>query len=96
MPQVIFSPEAIQDLVRLRRFLEPESPVAAEQAAKTIIESLQALRQNPHIGRPVDELPEEYRDWIIEFGRSGYIARYYIDGNMVIVLAVRHQKEAGF
>jgi plasmid stabilization system protein ParE len=44
----------------------------------------------------VDELPEEYRDWVIEFGRSGYIARYYIDGYMIIVLAVRHQKEAGF
>jgi plasmid stabilization system protein ParE len=96
MPQVIFTPEALEDLERLRNFLKSSNPLAAEQAAKAILDSLKSLSHNPQIGRPVDELPEEYRDWVIEFGRSGYIARYYIDGYMIIVLAVRHQKEAGF
>jgi len=33
---------------------------------------------------------------IIDFGDSGYVARYRLDAHNVIILAVRHQKEAGF
>tara|TARA_B100000378_G_scaffold13978_1_gene11431 strand:- start:750 stop:905 length:156 start_codon:yes stop_codon:yes gene_type:complete len=50
----------------------------------------------PHIGRLVEDLPAEYRDWMIDHGDSGYVARYRIDGDVVVVLAIRHQKEAGF
>ena len=96
MPQVIFAPEAIRDLERLREFLRPGNPVAAEQAARTIIQSVQSLGEHPGIGRPIDDLPEDYRDWLIDFGDSGYIARYRIDGETIVVLAIRHQKEVGF
>jgi len=44
----------------------------------------------------VDDLPEEFREWLIDFGDSGYVARYHIDGDAVTILAIRHQKEAGF
>ncbi|WP_298848850.1 type II toxin-antitoxin system RelE/ParE family toxin [uncultured Salinicola sp.] len=33
---------------------------------------------------------------MIDHGDSGYVARYRIDGDVVVVLAIRHQKEAGF
>jgi plasmid stabilization system protein ParE len=33
---------------------------------------------------------------VIEFGDSGYIARYRLDDETIVVLAVRHQREAGF
>ena len=96
MPQVIFSPAAVRDLERLREFLRLKNPAAAERAAKAIIQGLQELGKFPHIGRPIDDLPEEYRDWLIDFGDSGYIARYRLDGDTVVVLAIRHQREAGF
>lgn len=96
MPQVIFSPAAVRDLERLREFLRPKNPAAAERAAKAIIQGIQELGKFPHIGRPIDDLPEEYRDWLIDFGDSGYIARYRLDGDAVVVLAIRHQREAGF
>nr|WP_256262626.1 type II toxin-antitoxin system RelE/ParE family toxin [Pseudomonas gingeri] len=32
---------------------------------------------------------------MIDFGDSGYVARYRIDLDTVTVLTVRHQKEAG-
>lgn len=48
------------------------------------------------MGRTVDELPEAYREWVIPFGDSGYVARYRIEGETVTILAVRHQREAGF
>lgn len=95
MSQVTFAPAAIRDLERLREFLRPKNPAAAERAAKAIIQGAQSLGELPRIGRPIDDLPEEYRDWLIEFGDSGYVARYRIDGDTVVVLAIRHQKEAG-
>ncbi|EBV6489485.1 type II toxin-antitoxin system RelE/ParE family toxin [Salmonella enterica subsp. enterica serovar Anatum] len=96
MSQVIFAPAAIRDLERLREFLRPKNPAAAERAAKAIIQGVQALGELPRIGRPIEDMPEEFRDWLIDFGDSGYVARYRIDGDTVVVLAIRHQKEAGF
>jgi len=96
MPQVIFSPAAVRDLERLREFLRPKNPAAAERAARAIISGIQELGKFPNIGRPIDDLPEEYRDWLIDFGDGGYIARYRLNGDTVVVLAIRHQREAGF
>lgn len=96
MSQVIFAPAAIRNLERLREFLRPKNPTAAERAAKAIIQGVQALGELPRIGRPIEDMPEEFRDWLIDFGDSGYVARYRIDGDTVVVLAIRHQKEAGF
>lgn len=97
MPQVKFAPAAVLDLERLREFLRPKNPVATKRAAAAIVKSVQVLGLQPHIGRTVEELPEEFREWPIEFGGSGYVARYRYDGGeLVTVLAIRHQKEAGF
>jgi plasmid stabilization system protein ParE len=41
-------------------------------------------------------MPDEFREWIIDFGDSGYVARYRIAPDAVTILAVRHQKEVGF
>ena len=38
----------------------------------------------------------EFREWLIEFGASGYVAMYRWDGETAVVLAIRHQKEAGY
>jgi plasmid stabilization system protein ParE len=97
MPRVRFAPAALRDLERLRDFLRPKNPATARQAAAAIVKSVQALGQQPHIGRPVEDLPEAFREWLIEFGDSGYVARYRHDGGeFVTVLAIQHQKEAGF
>jgi plasmid stabilization system protein ParE len=95
MPQVIFAPPAIRDLQRLRDFLEKKNPAAAARAAKAILQGVEALGDLPRIGRPIDDMPEAYRDWLIDFGDSGYVVRYRIDGDSVVVLAIRHQKETG-
>jgi len=51
--------------------LRTKSPSAARSAAEKIIKSIQILKAQPQIGRPVPEMPEEYRDWVIDFGDSG-------------------------
>ncbi len=81
---------------RLREFLHHKSPAAAKRAGETILKSLQILKNQSHIGRPIEEMPEEYREWVIAFGDAGYVARYRIDADAVTILAIRHQKEAGY
>ena len=96
MPSVRFAAGALRDLVRLRTFLRHKNPIASQKAAATIIQSVQILKQHPQLGRPVEDMEPEYREFIIGFGHYGYVALYHLDGNAVIVLAIRHQLEAGY
>ena len=43
----------------------------------------------------VEGLEPEYREWLIDFGSDSYVALYRLDGQKAVILAVRHQKEAG-
>ena len=61
-----------------------------------VIVPLLALGMHPEIGRPVEDLPSEFREWIIEFGQSAYVVLYHYDGKQVVILAVRHGREAGY
>ena len=96
MPQLIWAPPALLDVQRLYRFLAAKNADAAKRAVKAIRQEVTVLGQQPGIGRPVENMPDEFRDWIIDFGDSGYVARYRIDADAVTILAVRHQKEVGF
>lgn len=96
MPPVNYAPNAIRDLQRLQEFLRHKNLRASQRASKTIMEAMQILDHQPHIGRPIEEMPGEYREWLINFGDSGYIARYRINTESVTILAVRHQKEIGY
>ncbi|MFO8127330.1 type II toxin-antitoxin system RelE/ParE family toxin [Yoonia sp.] len=95
MPRVIFAPRAIRDLQRLRGFLRPKSAEAARRAGEAIRQGVRILGEHPHLGRMVDDLTEEFREWFIDFGDSGYVVRYRVDESAVTILAIRHQKEAG-
>lgn len=96
MPRLIWTPPALRDVQRLYRFLAPKNLDAAKRAVKAIRRVVQVLEQQPGLGRPVEDMPEEFREWIIDFGDSGYVARYRIGQDVVTILAVRHQKEVGF
>ncbi len=95
MPQVIFAPAAVRDMVRLRDFLRAKSPGAEQRAGEAIRQGLHALGVHARMGRLIEELPEHYREWLIDFGDSGYVVRYRIDAESLTILALRHQKEAG-
>ncbi len=96
MPRLIWTPSALLDVQRLYRFLVVKNPDAARRAVKAIRQDVKVLEQQPKVGRPVEEMDNEYRDWIIDFGDSGYVARDRVDPQFVSVLAIRHQKEVGF
>lgn len=96
MPRLIWSQEALLDIQRLYRFLAEKSPEVAIRAVKAIRGELKILATSPEIGRPVAEMDPEFREWMVDFGDSGYVALYRYDGQTAVVLAVRHQKEAGY
>jgi len=95
VPRLIWTPLALVDLQRLYRFLAPKNPDAARRAVKALRAGVKILAHQPGIGRPVEDMDPEFREWLIDFGDSGYAILYRFDGGVVAILAVRHQKEAG-
>jgi plasmid stabilization system protein ParE len=96
MSRLKWSQPALLDVARLYEFLAPKSRDAAQRAVKAIRHGVKALAKHPQSGRPVEELPLEFREWVIEFGHGAYIALYHYDGKQIVILAVRHGREAGY
>ncbi|HEY7945127.1 MAG: type II toxin-antitoxin system RelE/ParE family toxin [Burkholderiales bacterium] len=95
MPRLVFAPRALDDLDRLVDFLVAQSLKSAKASAALIASGLEALRLHPLLGRPTEH---GLRELLISRGRTGYVALYQYDAaaDRVLVLAVRHQREAGF
>jgi plasmid stabilization system protein ParE len=96
MPRLSWSEPALRDVSRLYDFLYPKSRDAAKRAVKAIRHGIKTLAKHPEIGRLVDEMPPEFREWVIEFGHGAYVALYHYDGKQVVILAIRHGREAGY
>jgi plasmid stabilization system protein ParE len=97
VPRVVFAPAAVRGLERCGIFLVDKHPAAARRAGQVIAWSLATLETAPGAGRPLLESPE-LREWVIPFGDAGYAALYRFDAaaDVVVVLAFRHQREAGY
>ena len=96
MPRLIWSPAALGDVQRLYRFLAAKNAEAAKRAVAAIRVGVKPIASQPGIGRPVDGMEPEYREWLIDFGDSGYIVLYRHDDQAANILAVRHQREVGY
>ena len=93
---IIWLPEAVQDLQRLRDFIKSENPLAAKRAAERIIDGVSLLQLSPEAGMPVENLTG-YRDLILPFGSGEYIIRYRLETSThVIIVRVRHSREIRF
>ena len=95
MAEVVVSRNADTDLDRLVAFLADEEPAAALSTYDFLLGALEVLRTYPSIGRPVDDV---LRELVISRGRTDYLALYVYDAraDQVVILAVRHQREAGY
>jgi plasmid stabilization system protein ParE len=96
VPRLIWTPNALDNVDRLHRWLVSKDADAASRAVAAIREGVRILAKSPHIGRPAEDMDPEYREKLIGFGNSGYVILYRLDGETVALLAVRHQKEAGY
>ena len=95
MAQVVYSPNAIANLERLHRFLAERNPDAAARAIRVVRDRLRTLSRFPRLG-PVDPEQPDDRELFIRFGAAGYVARYRVEGRIVVILAIRHMREAGY
>ena len=95
MPRLIWSASALRDVQRLYRFLAAKNTDAAQRAINTIRKSVKTIARQPGIGRPAEDMEPDYREWPIEFGDSEYVVLYRYHKQTAVILAVRHQREAG-
>jgi plasmid stabilization system protein ParE len=95
MTRWLVSLEAADDLEALVDFFVSDMPEHAVRTVDLIMNALNIMQDHPNIGRPL-ELP--LRELVISRGRTGYVALYEYDAqaDVVVVLAIRHQRQAGY
>ena len=96
MPSLIWTPQSLADVQRLHAFLHNHDTEAATRAVRAIREGVRILAERPRLGHPAEDMDPEYREWLIRFGRGGYLILYRIDREAVVLLAIRHAREAGY
>lgn len=99
--EVRWSADARADLVRLHDFLldraQTVEDLSAADLAIAAVEHavMHQLARTPFIFRRVGASMTR-RELIIPHGATGYLARYEILPKLVLVLAVRHQREEDY
>jgi plasmid stabilization system protein ParE len=97
VPQVIVTQRALTGIRRCRSFLDKAGQQVVRRAMEAIDHQFALLETSPAAGRPFQG-DLHLRELIIHVGDSGYVAlyRYESDRDAIIVLAFRHQREAGY
>jgi plasmid stabilization system protein ParE len=90
---ILLSADAVDDVERLRSFLDRNNPDAARRALALIWTAIDRLQEFPDLGMPTEEA--DIRQIVVRFGASGYIVRYASlpDGN-ILITRVWHGREA--
>ena len=85
----------LADLERLFDFLATENPQRAREQILSVRKAFELLADHPLLGRAAEQ---GRRELILARGRYGYIAKYrWLPAeDIVLILAVRHQLEAGY
>jgi len=95
MATVEITERALADLERLFDFIATENPQRAQEQILSVRKAFELLADHPLLGRAAEE---GRRELILSRGRYGYIAKYrwLAAEDVVLILAVRHQLEAGY
>jgi plasmid stabilization system protein ParE len=86
---------ALADLERVHEFIATTDPDAARRQLASMRSAFTLLADHPLLGRAADY---GHRELMLSRGRNGYVAKYrYMPAlDLVFILAVRHQREAGY
>lgn len=96
--RVLLTQDAKADLERLEGFLLDRAQETGDwdlalRAVAAIEAEFAVLERNPFTCRRAGADPLE-RELVIPFGRSGYVALFYVESeDQVVVAALRHQRE---
>lgn len=85
--RIVWSVEAIEDLISLRAYIAEESPAGAERVVSRILHHVEdLLPEHPHMGRP-GRVPGT-RELVIP--RTAYIVPYRVQRETIQILRVYH------
>jgi len=86
---------ALADPERIFEFIAVRDPERALEVIENLRDGIGVLTRHPLVGRRVDE---GLRELVIGRGAATYVARYrwHPDSTQVLVLAIRHFREAGY
>lgn len=95
MAIIELAPEVAEDFERILDHLLQHEISEASGRIDEIVQAISVLETNPMIGRPI---PGDLRELIIGQRSKGYVAlyRYTSELDIVFVLAIRAQGEAGY
>lgn len=95
MARIELAPEIGDDFDRILDHLADFQVEDASRRIGAVVSALNVLEQNPLIGRPAGK---GLRELVIGRRSTGYVAlyRYLPEMDMVVVLAIRSQREAGY
>ena len=95
MARVEVTDHALHDIERLFEFLAVEDPVRARVQLLSVRRAFELLADHPLLGRAAED---GRRELILSRGHFGYLAKYrWLPADeVVLILAVRHQREAGY
>ena len=91
MAKIELARRAVADLRRLRTWLAEKDLESAQRAAEAIAERIQRLRSFPKLGPKSADL--ETRELQVRFGRYGYVVRYVVRDDTVVVTRIFHGRE---
>jgi plasmid stabilization system protein ParE len=91
---ILLSPDAIEDVERVRAFLDQANPDAARRAMELIWTTIEQLLHFPSLGIQTED--PDIRQIVVRFGTSGYIIRYAIlpETSDVLITRIWHGREA--
>jgi plasmid stabilization system protein ParE len=95
MARVEITDRALADLERLFDFIATDDPRRARERLLSVRKAFELLADHPLLGRGAED---GRRELVLSRGRHGYIAKYrwLPADDVVLILAVRHQLEAGY
>lgn len=88
--RIAVSLRARADLIRLREFIETESAASARLAIERLLNGVRLLRDFPELGVRVRA---PFRHLILPHGKSGYVVRYRLTKEEVVIVRIWHGKE---
>lgn len=90
--RLVYSEPALSDLMRLKAFIDQNSPEAASRIALELVERIEKLLIFPRMGKPVALAPDPniIRDMV--FGK--YIVRYAAYQEVIAILRIWHHAES--
>lgn len=89
--KLVYSQRADADLARLELFIATQSKREAARAIARILRGLQNLQRFPELGT---DIGESFRQLVLRYGRNGYVIRYRVLNDSILITRIWHSKEA--